>query len=120
IADSRISAHTRAHFFYINIERIAKFSDLVHEGDLRRQQRIRRVLRHFRFARTHHKDTVMTAYERRVEFAKERLRTLAVAAENNALRIHEVLHRRTFLQELRIADYVVIHFYTAFGELRGD
>ena len=53
VSDARIRSDAGAHFFYVDVELVAELGDLVHERDLGGKQRVRSVLRHFRFARPH-------------------------------------------------------------------
>ncbi len=46
------------------------------------------------------------AHERRVQLGHHAARVIRLGAEHDAIRLHEVVDRRAFLQELRVADDV--------------
>ena len=66
-ADAAIGADRLAHLIDVRAERLADVRDLVHEGNARRENRVRRVLAQLGAREIHHHDRRAGARERRVE-----------------------------------------------------
>jgi hypothetical protein len=62
-----------------------------------------------RVANIHDQHAVLGAVEGRIQGAHQQGRLLVVGADDDAVRLHEVLDRRTFLQELGVGDDGIGH-----------
>jgi hypothetical protein len=98
-----IRANRLSHLIHVRADQLAHVRNLVHERDAGRQDGVRRVLAQLGAGRIHHHDWRAGSRERRVQLPHHTRRSLIVAADDDAVRLHEVFDRRTLLQELRIA-----------------
>ncbi len=85
---------------------LGEVRELVHEADLGREHRVRRVLRQLRRAQVHHDHALVIAGERVVERLQQFRGARIVGADDHAVRLHEVRDRRALLQEFGIRDDV--------------
>ena len=105
-ADAPVEADAAAHVLDVAADRLAQVGDLVHQRDARRQHGVGGVLGHLGALRAHHQDRVAGAHERLVELRHDGQGVLAVAADDDAVGLLEVLDRGAFLEELRVGDDV--------------
>ena len=104
VANALVRADTQAHILDIHIEALAEAGNLVHEGDFGRQHGIGCVLGHFRIANAHEHGSRTISDEGCVQRAHDLTSVLVVSTDNDAVRVHEVVDRRTFLEEFRVGD----------------
>ena len=104
--DALVHAHAVGHFLHVRAGRFANDRDRVDVGDLQRQERIRRVLDQFGGIDVRDDDGRV---ERRVNFLHRLHRPLRADADHDAVRLHQIVHRKAFAQELRVADDVKFH-----------
>jgi hypothetical protein len=100
----------------IRADGLAKVRDLVHERNLRGQQRIRGVLGHLRARVVHHENRSASPAKRRVQIFDDLGRSLVGGADDDAIGFEEILDCRAFLHELRVGD----HIEGVFGDLGHD
>src|SRR4030095_4734560 len=92
----------RSHFF-------AQVCHFIDEGNLGGEKRIRSILDQLScFGSRYHKWSFYEI-ERSVDVLHDRRRMLAVSPNNDPIRAHEILNRRSFAQELWIGNYVKPH-----------
>ncbi len=106
IADPRIGTDAAPHRLDVRADAIREVRHLVHERDAGREHRVRRVLRELRRTHVHVDGALVVAVERRVQLLHllggQRAGFVGVDADDDAVRPHEVLDRRPFLEELGI------------------
>ncbi len=86
----------------------------------RGQHRVRRVLGQLGGTDVHEEHPLVAAHERGVDGAQLRDRALVVGADDDAVRPHEVLDRRAFLQELGVARDGEGHLHAALAQRLRD
>src|SRR6266511_3213992 len=101
-ADAPVGADSLPHERHVGAERLAQPGDLVHERDARGEHGVRRILRHLGRRHVHVDDGVAGAHQRRVQLPEEASGSIRVRTHDHAIRLHEVLDRRAFLQEHRV------------------
>jgi hypothetical protein len=119
VADPRIGADAAAHRLDVGAEPFGQVGEFVHEADPGRQHHVGRVLGEFRRAHVHVDDLVMIAVERRIQRIEQAGAVGACGADDDAVGFHEVVDRRTFLQELGVRDHVEVDRDAARGERLG-
>ena len=102
-ADALVATHAAAHVLDVDAGEGAQPGHLVHEGNLGGEEGIGRVLAELGLATPHQQDPLVIAQERRVELAQGFPGLRLGAADDDPVRAPEVVHRRAFLEELRIA-----------------
>ena len=101
-ADAFVQAHPLRHQLRVRADPLADHRDLVDERDPRREESIRRVLHHLR--RVYVRRDQDRCFQRRIESGDLLRRLPIVASDHHAVRMHEVLDRRAFAQELGVGD----------------
>ncbi|MDT4850993.1 hypothetical protein FQZ97_851610 [compost metagenome] len=101
--DALVAADASTHVLDIHAEPCADAGHLVHEGNLGREEGIGRVLGEFRRTHAHAEQPFVVTQEGSVEAAKLFRRIGVVAPDDDAVGAHEVVDRRTFLEELGVA-----------------
>jgi hypothetical protein len=81
---------------------VGEIGELVHERDARREHRVGRVLGELGRTHVHHQEALVVAHERSVQRAQRLDRAVVARADDDAIRPHEVLDRRAFLEELGV------------------
>ena len=109
ITDARIRTNPHAHLLDISAVTFRDVGQLVHEADLRRQHDVGRVLGEFRRAHIHDDEFVVTAAEGLVKLAEQLRCAVTVSPDDDAVRFHEVSHRGSLFQELRVRDHIEGH-----------
>ena len=102
--DAPIGADRLAHLIDVRAERFADVRHLVHEGDARGENRVRRVLAQLGAGEVHHHDRRAGARERRIQLDHQLARAIVFDADDDAIGLEEILDRRPLLQKLRVAD----------------
>ena len=108
ITNARIGTHALAHRLNVRAEFFGKPRQLIHEGNARGEHGVGGVFGELGRAHVHDHQPVVAALERRIQFAQgldglDILGATVVAdANHNAVRPHEVLHRRALFQEFGI------------------
>jgi len=88
----------------------AQIGDLVDEGDLGGEERIGRVFDQLRGAAADIKHRRGVQIQRSVDFGHHRARRFIVAADDDAVRVLEVVDGRAFAQEFRVGHDVHVGF----------
>ena len=102
---------------HVGPERVGEVRELVHERDPRREHRVRGVLGELGRADVHDQQPIVVAHERRIDRAQRGDRALVLRADHDAVRLHEVVDGRAFLQELRVRRHREPELRAARGEL---
>ena len=97
-ADARDPSRCPAHVLDVGADLLGDVRDLVHEADLGREHRVRRVLGQFRRTHVHHHEAVVVAVERRIQALELVRRARAVGADHDPVRAHAVPDRRASLR----------------------
>ena len=105
-ADPLVEAHALHHHVHVGAHPVAQVGDAVHESDLDRQERVRRVLDHLRRLDVGHDNRRLDQVERPVDLSHHVCRPLTACTDHHPVRTHEVADRRPFAEELRIRDDV--------------
>ncbi len=103
-ADAVVEADTARHFLDIGTDALAQVRDLVDEGDLGGEERVRRILDKFRPAPLGVEDRRALVLERPVEFRHDTARARIARADDDPVGLHEVLDRGAFPQEFRVGN----------------
>jgi hypothetical protein len=85
---------------------LAEDGHVVHEADARREHGVGCVLGQLGGGRIHEVDRALGSHERRVQLGDQCARFLAGCADDDAVRPHEVVDCRAFLEELGVGDDV--------------
>ena len=104
--DPAVQPDPPCHVVHVGPDPLAQVGDLVDERDLRRQERVARVLRDLRRldVREHHRR--LDQVQRTVDPRHHLPRPLALHPDHHAVGLHEVLDRRALTQELRVRRHV--------------
>ena len=102
ITDPRVGADPLAHGLDVGTQTAGQIGDLVHERYPRSEHRVRCVLGELGRADVHHEHAFVASLERRIYGAHRPDGARVAAADNDAIRPHEILDRGAFLQEFRI------------------
>ena len=97
--DARVVAHADRDLRHVGVDHLAQVRDRVDERDLRREERVRRVLDHLggrRIGDEHRR------FDRCVQRADVHRALGVVAPDDDAIRVEEVVDRVTLAQELRV------------------
>ena len=95
---------------------LGEVGHLVHEADLGGQHGVGRVLGQLGRAHVHHDHAVAVADERVVQRLEQLGGARVVGADDDAVRLHEVVDRRAFLQELGVGDDIELDLYAALAQ----
>ena len=98
-ADPHVVAHADRDFAHIGVDRFAEIRDGVDERHLRGEERVRCVLDHLRRRRVGHEHRSVNAS---IELRDPHRRLRVFAADDDAIRMQEIVHRLAFAEELRI------------------
>ena len=85
---------------------LAEICDLIDEGNLASQHRVRRVFHHLGAAHIAEENRIALTHKRVVELAHHCRRVLAFDAADNAIGFHKITDRIAFFKELRIVSDV--------------
>ena len=113
IADARIGADAEAHLLDVRAHALGEIRQLVHEADLGREHRVRRVLGQLGGAHVHHDHALAVARERIVERLEQLGGARIVGADDDAIGLHEVADRGAFLEEFRVRHHVELDLRAA-------
>ena len=105
-ANSGVAADAFADLVDIGPHDFAEIGDVVHEGNFRRQHGIGRILGHLGGGNVHEEHGVTVQRKGFVESGQHFLSAIGFNSANDAIRLHEVIDGRTFLQELGIGGHV--------------
>ncbi len=120
IADARVRANAAAHLFNVGAQHFGQVRHFVHERNARGQHGIGGVLGQFGRAHVHHHQAVVGALEGFIDAAHDADRVVVVRADDHAVRTHEVVDGRAFLQEFRIGRHRERDVDAALGQFLGD
>ena len=109
-----------SHVLDVGTEIVGEVRELVHERDARCEHRVGRILGELGGADVHDEQSIVIAHERRVHRAQRRDRALVGRTDHDAVRFHEILDRRTLLQEFRVRGYGEVELDAAGCKLFGD
>src|SRR3984957_1278166 len=116
VADARIGADAHAHFFNIRATALRDVCELVHEADFGREHGIGGVLGELRGAHVHDDEAVVIAREGFIERAHELLRARILGADDDTVRLHEVLDGHALFEEFGVRDDVELGAHAALGD----
>jgi hypothetical protein len=102
IANAGVGADALAHLFDVGAKFFRQHRQLVHERDARRQHGIGSILGELRRADIHDDQSLAIALERGIQCAQQLGGLFVVGAHNDPVGLHEIIHRRAFLEELGI------------------
>ncbi|OIQ64225.1 hypothetical protein GALL_542250 [mine drainage metagenome] len=102
VADARIGADADAHLLDVGTEPVGQVGQFVHERDAGGQHAVGCVLGKLCALDIHDDDTVVVAVERRIDVAHQLLGAGVLAADDDAVRPHEIFDCRAFLEEFRV------------------
>ena len=105
-----VEAHAPGHFLNIRPGRFAHHGEGVGVADLEREEGIGGVLDEFRRIGVGDDERCL---ERGVQFPHGGFRTRTANADHNAIGLHQVIHRKAFAEELRIANHIKLHLRLA-------
>ncbi|MNR03567.1 hypothetical protein D3C85_1194650 [compost metagenome] len=100
--DARITADAAAHLFYVDIEWRAESRHFIDERNLGRQKRIGRVLAELCRTYADAQQAFMVAQKWRIQATQNLASHRVVTADDDPIRTHEVIDRRSFLEKLRV------------------
>src|SRR5205085_3401363 len=103
-----VHAHRARNIVHVAAYLVAEVRDLVDEGNLRRQKRVRGVLGQLRRLKRRDDHRSFYQVERAEEVAHDGDGRLVAAADDDAVRAHEVVNGRALAQELRVRDYAEV------------
>jgi len=120
ITDAGIGADSLAHLLDVGAQDLGDVGDLVDEADLGGKHGIGGVLGEFRRAHVHHHDPLPVAVEGRIQSAQQLLGPGRASTDHDPIRLHEIVDRRSLLEELRVRGHFEFHTRAPFGEHPGD
>ena len=109
-ADAVVQAHAARHVIHVGAGALAQIGDLVDEGDLGGEEGVGRVFDQLRGAAADIKHRRGVQIKRPVDFGHHGARRFIVAADDDAVRVLEIVDRRAFAQEFRVGDDVHVGF----------
>ena len=118
VADPRIRSDADADVLDIGAEALGDIGQFVHEADSGGQHRVGGVFRQFCRAHVHDHHPIVVAVERIVERLEQFRRSGIAGADENPVRLHEVVDRRPLLEKLRVGDHVELCGDVAFVQYR--
>ena len=108
IADAWVGADAASYGLDVRSQVLGEIGEFVHEADTGGQHHVGRILGQLRRAHVHVYHLVMITVERRVETLERGSRCFVHTADDDAIGLHEVVDRGTFLQELGIRHHVEV------------
>ena len=102
VADAPVGADGGRHLLHIGAGRLAQIGNLVDEADLHGEEGVGGIFGELGGFPAHEHHRRVAQSERLVQPLHEVLRPLVVAADQHAVRMHEVVDGRAFAQEFRI------------------
>src|SRR4026207_19455 len=108
-ANATIQTHRSSYIVDISSHFFAQVCHFIDEGDLGGEKRIRGILDQLRCFGTRYDKWSLYEIERSVDVLDYCCCLLAVSSNNNPVRAHEILNRRSFTQEFWIGNYVKPH-----------
>ena len=101
-ADAIVEPDAARDLLHVGADAFAQIRDLVDEGDLGGEERVRGVFGEFGGAAVGEQDRRRVEIERAIEFLHHLARALVLHADHDAVRMLEVLDRGALAQEFRI------------------
>ena len=101
-SDAAVEPDAARDVLHIRADLLAEVRHLVDEGDLGREERVRRVFDQLGAFRAREHDRRLVQIERAIDLAHHIARAVAVAADDDAVGPAEIADGRAFAQEFRI------------------
>ena len=105
-ADALVRANAVRHFQHVRASGFANLRQGVDVADLQGQEAVRGVLDELGAVDVRHEHG---SHERLIHLLHDGQGAVAVAADDDAVRLHQVLHGAAFAKELRIAHHIKLH-----------
>ena len=102
-ANTLVITHARCYFFHICAQRLADIGDLVDEADLGRQKSVAGVFDHLGRTDIRHDNR---RAQSDIQLRHLLGSILAERTQHHSIGVHEILNRRAFAQEFRVADHI--------------
>ena len=115
-ADAVVETHAARDVLHVGAGALAQIGDLVDEGDLGGEEGIGRVFDQLRGAAADIKHRRRVQIKRPVDFGHHRARRFIVAADDDAVRMLEIVDGRAFAQELRVGHDLHVGFRPHFAQ----
>jgi hypothetical protein len=101
-ADAAVEPHSPGYRLDLAADLFAKVRDIIDKADLERKERVRRVFDQLGICRVGDEQGRLAPRERRIKLFKQGGCASIVGADDDAVRMQEVLDRRALAQELGI------------------
>src|SRR5690349_5082760 len=95
-ADAFIHADRACHVVYVATDLVTEIRDLVDERNLRREKRIRSILRELSSFERSNDKWRFDQIQRAIQIFHDRDRFFVTTADNHTIRTHEIVNGRTF------------------------
>ena len=120
VANTRIRPNTLAHHFNVRTQFFGQIGQLIHETDTCGQHGVGSIFGELGAARVGHDQALAVALKRRVQRTHQQNGLLVGGANDDAVRAHEVFHRRALLEKLRIGHHGIGRLHPTLSQLIGN
>ena len=101
-SDSIVEADPASDVLDVGVDRLAQVRDLVDEADLGREERVRRIFGELGGAPRSEQDRRFVEIERAIDFTHDFGRARILGADDDPVRMLEILDRSALAQEFRV------------------